>query len=91
MPLRIEDRISPVRYRNRDTLRVVHAMRVQDVTMQAVCAWTGGHTWARSVVVPIPDGEQAAAVGDWVVTDDGKTFSVWSDADFRATHGAVTG
>jgi hypothetical protein len=65
-------------------------MRVQDVTMQAICEWVQGHTWARSVVVPLPEGEQAANVGDWVFTADGSTFAVLPDAEFRAVYGPVT-
>ena len=85
-------RIGPVRYRHRYQGRAVHAMRVQDVTIQAICDWVqGAHTWARSVVVPLPGGgEQAAQVGEWVYTSDGTTFSVLPDAEFRATYGPVT-
>lgn len=85
LPIEENTRIGPVRYRHRTQGLPCHAMRVQDVTLLAICDWVPmAHTWARSVIIPV---EQPANMGDWVWTQDGVHFHVSTDAEFRATFG----
>lgn len=66
------------------------AMRVTEHNLAEVAAWTGGHTWASSVVVPTMrlvdgwlTGEHPAHVGDWVARLGDGRYQVMSDDDFR--------
>lgn len=81
--------MKPVEFRRR--IVAGHAVRVADTNLAEVARWCGGHTWARSVVVPIAGGgEEAAGVGSWVVRT-AAGWHVWPDRQFRAEWAPQTG
>lgn len=84
--LRIE--AGPSRWRRGIT--EAQAWRVRADRLREIAAWCGGHTWAASVVVPLPDGEAAAGPGDWIVAYDSGDIAVWPDATFRRVWKPVT-
>lgn len=70
----------PVAIRRRVTR--AKAMHVTSGNLAQAAAWTSGHTWAASVVVPIRmsngrTGEMTAGAGDWIVEIAPDTFQVW--------------
>ena len=65
------------------------AMKVTADNLTQAAKWTGGHTWASSVVVPIRmsngrTGEMTAGAGDWIVEIAPDTFQVWPADRFHA-------
>ena len=79
MALRIET--APARWRRGTTEAM--CLRVTATDLREAAAFCGGHTWAASVVVPLPDGEATAGPGDWIVRYATGELAVWPDATFR--------
>ena len=72
---------APARWRRGTTEAM--CLRVTAAGLREAAAFCGGHTWATSVVAPLPDGEGTAGPGDWIVRYDSGDIAVWPDATFR--------